>query len=356
MTAPLDILEGPAGDVPEADRFGEAPHPREMLSLLGHEAAESEFLEAFRARRLHHAWLIAGEEGIGKATLAYRIARFLLAGGRGEGLAVPASHPVATQIAAAAHPDLAVIRRAYDPQRKAVTTEIRVDDVRKGLDVFAKTAGAGGYRIAIIDACDDLNASSANALLKTLEEPPAQSLFLLVTHQPRRLLPTIRSRCRMLHLRPLPEATVATITRALPGYAETGEDIHRRAAALSEGSVRRALAVLDPKKLAFHDSLAGVLAGLPVLDDDRVDALAEETAGRTGEEAFEHFCSLCRRWLSERLAASDDPRRLLPVAETWQRLATEAREVDIYNLDRRPLVIGLLNDMARLARAASRFG
>lgn len=353
----LTVLPHGESEHEEVDRFASAPHPREMLSLIGHEAAEREFLETFRSGRMHHAWLIGGEEGIGKATLAYRMARFVLAhadpGAMDVALAadlsVPADHPVATQIAAGAHPDLAAIRRTWDSQRKTIPTEIRVDDVRKGLDIFTKTAGSGGYRVAIVDACDDLNASGANALLKTLEEPPARSLWLLVTHQPRRLLPTIRSRCRPLMLRPLPAETIATVTRGLPGFADQEANLHMRAAALAEGSVRRALTLLDPKSLAFHDRLDALMDHLPALDADAVDALAEQVAGRAGEATFRQFCDRVRQWLSGELhRRAPDPAALRPLADVWDTLNRQQMEVDVYNLDRRPMVIGLMQALAKV--------
>ncbi|MCA0424672.1 MAG: DNA polymerase III subunit delta' [Proteobacteria bacterium] len=355
----LEILSGPVSDVPEVDRLANAPHPREMLSLIGHEAAEREFLDAYRAGRLHHAWLIGGPEGIGKATLAYRIARFLLAHPdpghpdvqRASSLHVSERHPVSHQIAASAHPDLSVIRRAYDPQRKSVPTEISADFARKGLDVFNKTAAGGGYRIAIVDACDDLNSHSANALLKTLEEPPQRGLFLLVAHQPRRVMATIRSRCRTLPVRELASDEVLTITRALPALVDTARDLHDRAAALSDGSVRQALAMLDPKRLAFNDRLVALLAEMDRAERGAFDLVAEATAGRDGEAAFEQFCTLLQRWLHQRLHREGGPGAgAFEVAELWSDFEGQRREVDIYNLDRRPLVVATLRRCAEIAK------
>lgn len=356
----LVLLEGPPSEVPEADRLPDLPHPREVLSLIGHEAAEREVLEAYRAGRMHHAWLIGGPEGIGKATLAYRIARFLLAYpdpshphvAMAQTLDVPADHPVSHQIAANAHPDLAVIRRAYDPQKKGVPTEISADFARKGLEVFNKTAAGGGYRIAIVDACDDLNAHSANALLKTLEEPPRLGLFLLVAHQPRRLLPTIRSRCRQLPLRELSESDVRRITQSLPATADVDAALHARAAALADGSVRQALAMLDEKRIAFHDRVEAILADAGKARRAEIDAVAEETAGRDGEVAFERFCELVQAWLHRSLHVSEGRGATAhEIAELWARFEEKRREVDIYNLDRRPFVIAMLNACGKIGTA-----
>ena len=353
----LEVLPRSEATVQEPDRFGDAPHPREVLSLIGHDEAEAEVLAAIALGRLHHAWLITGEEGIGKATFAYRIARALLAGAEHttnplqQGLAVPARSPAAHQIAAHAHPDLAVIRRGLSDDRKRVLTEISVKAALEGLELFQKTAAYGGYRICIVDACDELNANSANALLKTLEEPPERSLFLLVAHQPGRLLPTIRSRCRHLPLRPLTVDEVEQVTRGLPHVADVEPPVHRRAAELSGGSVRRALSMLDPKKLAFNDRVEALLNGLPRLQMADVDAIAEATMGRAGDESFDRFCDLCVDWLSRELKRR--PPRVtadMPLAEAWTALSDGRIEVEALNLDRRPFVI------ATVAALAGTFG
>src|SRR3712207_5616415 len=220
---------GRDGDgLPEPDHLPGTPHPRERSVFIGHADAEAAFLAGVRSQRLHHAWLIGGPFGIGKATLAYRVARFLLAHGgtaaHATSLDLPAGHPVARQVAAQSHPGLAVIRRGLRKDGKGYSAEIAVEHVRRALDMFSSTAGQGGYRVCIVDAADDLNASSANALLKVIEEPPPRSVFLVVSHAPQRLLPTIRSRCRKLQLRPLSEPDLGSVIRSLgPPFADTEE-------------------------------------------------------------------------------------------------------------------------------------
>jgi len=191
----------------EADRAPGAPHPRETAVLIGQEAAEREFLEARGAGRLHHAWLISGPRGVGKATLAWRIARFLLttpvtADGRPDASAPPASldsdwnAPVARRVLALSEPRLFLLRRPWDAKAERLRQEITVDEVRKLRSFFGLSVADGGRRVVIVDAADEMNVNAANALLKLLEEPPANTVILLVSHQPSRLLPTIRSRCR----------------------------------------------------------------------------------------------------------------------------------------------------------------
>ncbi|MBV9239343.1 MAG: DNA polymerase III subunit delta', partial [Xanthobacteraceae bacterium] len=188
----------------------EAPHPRDAFALHGHAEAEHDMLQAYRGGRMPHAWLIGGSPGIGKATLAYRMARFVLAHPdptapdvqAAQTLAVAPEHPVARRITAQAHSDLLALERTVGDNGK-LRTEIAVADVRRTIAFYGSTAGEGGWRICIVDSVDELNRFGTNALLKILEEPPARSLLFLLSHAPGQVLPTIRSRCRRLLLRPL---------------------------------------------------------------------------------------------------------------------------------------------------------
>lgn len=232
-------------ELPESDRAGDAPHPRDTFDLLGHERAEALYRMSKRSGRMHHAWLISGPSGVGKATLAYRMIRDLL-GGRGlldDSLDIPASDPVAGRISARGHGNLKVVRRPYDPKTKKTRAEIPVSEVRALGDFFHETAAEGGRaRIALIDKADHLNVSSENAVLKLLEEPPENGVLILLSDAPGRLLPTIRSRCFALDLRPVPDAQLK------PWLAErvsqSGRDLDQ-ILFLAEGSPGRALALAD---------------------------------------------------------------------------------------------------------------
>src|SRR5476651_414688 len=181
-----------------------APEPRANPILLGHEAAERTLLDAMHFGRMHHAWLITGPEGIGKATLAFRFARRLLAGlGGGDSLALDPFHPVFRRIVAGGHADMLTIERAYDEKTKRLKRDIAVQDVRAINAFMALTPAEGGWRVAVVDGAEDLNQASANALLKILEEPPSRAVLILVCSAPGRLPPTVRSRCRHLRLSPL---------------------------------------------------------------------------------------------------------------------------------------------------------
>ena len=213
---------------PESDRFEPAPHPRDTSALFGHRKAEAELLQAYQANRLPQAFILGGPVGIGKATLAWRLARFLAAHPdpaspevlHAHDLGVDPAHPVARKISSMAFGDLALLRRGWNEKTKKFFTRIAVEDVRKMLRLFEQAAAGGGWRMAIVDFADDLNASGANALLKMIEEPPPRSLFLLVAHQPGRLLPTIHSRCRRVMLQPLGDDDLRAATRAACAAAD----------------------------------------------------------------------------------------------------------------------------------------
>lgn len=263
----------------ETDKEPDAPHPRETYGFVGHEAEEAALAEALGGARMHHAWLITGAKGLGKATLAYRFARAALGAVRGgpRPLDVDPEDPVARKIAAGAHPDLFVLRRGLNDRGKA-RREIAVDDARELGGFFALAPSQGGMRVAVIDAVDDLNTNSANAILKTLEEPPARSVLLLVCHAPGAALATIRSRCRRLALRPLAhdavlsalgggDAALARFAKGRPGRAialgAQGIDGAKLEAALSafgRGDSRTALSALyDQLSGEPYEKLAGVL-------------------------------------------------------------------------------------------------
>jgi DNA polymerase-3 subunit delta' len=338
--------------------------PRRESSLLGHEGAERLFLDAFRRGRLAHAWLIAGPRGIGKATLAFRIARFLLArasvSASADSLDVGPEHPVFARIAAFAHADLFTLEPGFDENRR-LRGEIVIDDVRKLIGFFALTAAESGYRIAVVDAADQLNRNAANALLKLLEEPPPQSLLLLVAHQPGLLLPTIRSRCRRLKLSPLPEAiTEQIIARHLP---EMPVDERTLLAKLSEGSPGRALELAALGGLELHREMLAILADLPDLDHDRVHAFSDRFSRGDAHVFYDGFI----RWLERTIKAAADAediaqhpsplvrimtRRKLPRwVETWENLNRLFLRADRLALDRKAVILSAFLSLERTSHS-----
>ena len=353
----------PLEAAPEADRIEEAPHPRETRAFFGHREAEQELLEAYRADRLPQAFIIGGPVGVGKATLAWRLARFLLAHPdpaaapvqNAPDLSVGADDPIAHKVAALSHGDVVLLRREWNEKSKRHYTEIRVDDVRQASHLFRSASAAGGYRICIVDAADDLNNSAANALLKLIEEPPPRSLFLIVSHRPALLLPTLRSRCRMLLLRPLSSDAILQIIGTLgEPWTETSEAERSAAAARAQGSVATALSLLADEGIALDNQVRGLLAALPALDWRAVHALADRITGRDQTDDCDRVLTAIVDWIDERLhaEAARGPARLAPLAEVWEKAADAAREAEALNLDKRPVILSIFAELAA-ARALS---
>ena len=334
-----------------------AKTPRETTALFGHAEAEKALLDAYKSSRIAHAWLIGGPPGIGKATLAYRMARFVLtypnpqssAVQKATSLVVDPGHPVARRIAAQAQGDLLVLERALNEQTNKLYTVIRVDDVRRTISFFGSTAGEGGWRVAMVDAVDDLQREGANALLKVLEEPPQRSLIFLISHAPGRELPTIRSRCRRLLLRPLDTDDVTWALAEATGKDRRDDDV-REAAGAADGSVGRALALLEGHTLALRQRVLDLLAQLPNVDARALHALGDAMGG-TDPKVLEAFMDLINGWLSKRLGeAGQEKTQMARVAEAWERINIAARDVDTYNLERKPLVFAVFGVLAEAAR------
>ena len=330
--------------------------PRETAALFGHEQAEQALLDAYKSGRIAHAWLIGGPPGIGKATLAFRFARFVLAHPdpqaaevqKAASLAVDPDNVVARRIAAQAQGDLRVLERVINEQTGKLYTNIRVEDVRRVVSFFSGTAGEGGWRIVIVDPVDDLAREGANALLKMLEEPPARTLLLLLSHSPGRELPTIRSRCRRLLLRPLTEEDVVRSLAEATG--RDGDEELALAAASSDGSVSRALALLEGPALALRQKVTDAIGQLPNPDPRALHALADALGG-ADPATLAAFMDLVNGWLSQRLGRGEgDARALARVAETWDKVNRHAREVDAYNLERKPFVFSVFAELAEVGR------
>jgi DNA polymerase-3 subunit delta' len=349
---------------PESDRFAPAPHPRDTFALFGHRKAEAELLDAYRAGRLPQAWILGGPQGIGKATLAWRMARFLAANPdpaapavqRAQSLHVDPGHPVARKFSALSFGDLALLRREWQEKTKKHATRISVDEVRRAIHIFEQAAGEGGWRMALIDSADDLNANSANALLKLIEEPPPRCLFLIVAHQPGRILPTIKSRCRRLMLQALAPNELAAAARAALEAAE--EEVVEadllRACARAEGSVREALRLLSSADADFDALVERLLAQLPGVDWRHVHRLADRVTGRERETEFDAFLQAVFAWLASALRRHEGqgPRVLAPYAMAWEKLEREARDLEILNLDKRAFVLIVFSHLAEAESAA----
>jgi DNA polymerase-3 subunit delta' len=344
---------------PQASEPDEAPPSRMTETLFGHAGTEAALLATYRGGRVPHAFLLIGQKGIGKATLAYRMARFVLAHpdpaapevSAATSLAVDPQHPVARRVAAQAHGDLLVLERT--PNDKGILRQqIAVEDARRTVSFFGATAGEGGWRIAIVDAVDELNRSGANALLKVLEEPPQRAILLLVCHSAARVPATLRSRCRIVPLRPLAQFDVAAALAAAVGRS-VGDSQVEAAAAAADGSVARAVAFLDEDALALRHRALDELDRLPALNANALHALGDALAG-TDAQPLAAFVDTVNAWLSQRLDRKPPEnaplRPLVRLAEASERINQAARDAETYNLERKPLVFGVFGLLAEATR------
>ncbi len=361
---------------PEADRLADFPHPRETATLFGQRAAETIMAQALATGRMHHAWLVAGRSGIGKATFGYRLARYVLAhpqerGADSDGPLSTSEQSIASrQVRALSHPGLLVIRRTWDGKAKRFSATIPVDEVRRIKSFLAHATGPQAWRVVIVDRADELNLNAANALLKSLEEPPPRALFVLVSDEPGRLLSTIRSRCRRIDLAPLGAddlRSAAAAALATAGLDPLAEQQWPRLLALAKGSVGRLLTLAHTEGLAVFDEAVEQVALLPKVDWPRVHALADELTASGAEQRFEQFfqvfMDLLARLIRARALSAGAPEelqlseRIIPAdglvtwAELWETVHARKVEAQVLNLDRKSL---LLETFARLQAASRR--
>ena len=352
------------------------PAPRANPDLVGHESAERELRQLAQAGRLPHAILLSGPRGIGKATLAFRFARFLLAkaGDASKAaaesvLAIDPESGVFHRVASGGHADLLTVERAYDPRRRRLRGEIVVEDAREITAFFRLTPAEQGWRIVVVDGAEEMNRSAANALLKVLEEPPRQALLLLVSHCPGRLLPTIRSRCRRFPLVPLRGMLVEQLLRRY--RPEVAQPEVEALVALSAGSIGRALELAGAGGPALYRSVLDILSEIPPLDVIRLHAFADQLARPDAEDAYRAgaelllqllaritTCSAGRQLGGEEIVGSEDEtmRRLAARADAarWAGLRDDITrnfaDSDQLNLDRKQAILGAFFAIEELAQ------
>lgn len=369
-------------DLDAEEEGGEAtevavPAPRENPGLSGHDGAERELLRAFTAGRLPHGLLITGPHGIGKATLAYRFARFLLSQGAEPGggglfgattptsLALPTEHPVFRRVASNGHADLLTVERGIDPKRKRERTEIVVDDTRAIAAFLRLTPAEGGWRIVIVDTADEMNRNAANAVLKILEEPPERAILILISDNPGRLLPTIRSRCRTLGLRPLSDVLVAELLgRYRPDLSASDCTALLE---LAEGSIGHAIELAEQGGLTLHRRLMELLGRLPELDGNALHGFADTVSRWGSEDAFRVFAELMPATLARAIARAAAPdtandgdeaplinllrrRGLDRWVEVWEKITELFAQADAVNLDRKQVVLNAFFALEEAAR------
>lgn len=367
-------------DRPEPDCLPDCPHPREAAQVYGHDDLLAHVAETLDSGKLHHAWLLTGPRGVGKATLAWTMARAILArpaetgGGLfGEApaptprdLHLDPDHPVARRVAALSEPRLRLVRRPWDDKAGRLKAEIPIDEIRALKHFFAMSASDEGYRVVIVDAADEMNQNAANALLKLLEEPPANCVLLLVSSRPGRLLPTIRSRCRVLRCGALsPEA----LTQALSATeTEVPEDpaLQARLARLAGGSAGSAIGLCQLDGLQLYETLLTLISGMPNFDRPTARALAEALSARDAEPLRTMAFELIHTILADlaRLGVTGQPpadlsehqasalRRLAPspqAAQIWAEvqpeIASRLGHGMAVNLDPQSLILDMVSTL-----------
>jgi DNA polymerase-3 subunit delta' len=366
MSVAAERSRGAAGEPDRLDRFSA---PREVDRLYGHEEALREFTEALASGRLHHAWLLVGSEGVGKATLAYRLARTVLSQGTSDDDAADAGHPVFRKVAALSHPNLLLIRRSFNDKTKRYSQWIGVDEVRRLRAFLGHSAGEAGWRVVIVDRADELNQNAANALLKALEEPPQQTLFLLIAGAEGRLPVTIRSRTRTLRVSGLNEKELEAAVRA--ALARDGHEVDaetlRVALTLSQGSVRRALELVSGEGIDLYNEIVAMLGALPELEGSTLHGVADRFSGTGDTERIELYFVLLLGLIERliRFAATGEgampeeqalanrlvsPTNLIHWAEAWEAITEAKDEAFAFNLDRNLLLLETWFRLQRLAR------
>ncbi len=363
----------------------EGPSPRQNPDLTGHAEAVQTLFHGARSGRLAHAWMICGPRGVGKATLAYRFARYLLAndgdgapaglfGGPSEEdedpLRVSPDHPVFRRVASGGHADLMAIERATDAKTGKRKSEIIVNDVRSIGPFLNLTAAEGGWRVVVIDSADDMNRNAANAVLKVLEEPPNRAILLLVSHNPGRLLPTIRSRCRKLVLSPLQDEQVRGLLGShVPQLSP--EDIGQLAR-LAEGSIGKAMDLAEAGGLDLYRDILGILDGLPRLDAETLHEFSGRFSRAGSEDDFRTVTELLQWWLAgliTRMAkggqvfeGESDPERDLYQRmsqtggldrwlEVWEKVTRLLARTGPANLDKKQVLLTAFLSLETAARA-----
>jgi len=323
----------------EPDQLDGVPPPEFQAHVRGHAAAIETLLSRLDAGRLPGGIMLHGPRGIGKATLAFAMARQIF---ERTGDESPAH--IAAQVAAGAYPNLFVMRKAARETGKGYYTQIRVDEVRGFIDEMRMTRGRAGHRIALIDPIDDCNPSSANALLKILEEPPADTTFLLVSHRPGSLLPTIRSRCFQVALRPIPDTDVASVLQEARPDADA--DALARAVGLAGGRPRRGFEAL----LLSDDGILGALAGYlrdPVAAPAAARLALADTLGAERDSAELRFArDMLNDWIAAAAtgaATAGDRAKLASANELWDKAQLSLADADEYNLDMRQTLVALFD-------------
>ena len=335
--------------------------PKNNTYLIGHEDIEKIFLDAWKNNSLHQAWLISGPKGIGKATFAYKLARFLLSADKEKAdtynsLDISSSSQVFKQVSTGSNPDFKLLERGYlKTERQKIVKAIKdgnymsdeelgelkkssvitVDDVRTVNEFLSKKSADGRWRVVLVDSVDEMNTNSANAILKILEEPPHKTIMLLISHNPSRLLPTIRSRCAKLELKPLAGNIVASLLRRY--RPDTTEDDIKKTVAIAGGSIGKAIAYIDGNAVRFYEKIyALATAGKNFKTGDMLKFCDEASSS---DENYELFKELVLKFLSEQAKSLN---KIEETAEVFDKATKTFVETEALNLDKRQAIMCIM--------------
>ncbi|MDQ2705322.1 MAG: DNA polymerase III subunit delta' [Pseudomonadota bacterium] len=331
------------------DTLDGIPEPAENPCLFGHGQAASMLAAAYRAGKLPHALLLAGLLGVGKATLAFHLAYHLLKFPRHEDAPPDLAEPdresaLFRQIAIGAHPSVLHLTRPVNEKTKGFKTVVTVDEIRKVNRFLSMTSHDGGYRVVIVDPADDMNVSAANALLKNLEEPPARTVFILITHSPGRLLPTIRSRCQMVRFSPLGQDDQIAALSQFDIQPPADEPARQALAERSGGSVRMAILLTQYGGLEIAGE-TDKIARAASLDIPGAHKLADAVAGRDRAIQFDIFNRHVLDLLADAASSAalrGDALRADRYSQDWQEVRVAIAEAETYNLDRKQHALNMI--------------
>lgn len=342
-----------------ADKIDGIPHPAETFDLIGHEETTKQVLQQYASGRMHHALLLTGPRGIGKATFALRVAShiFRYPNGTNAPLVFDASHendPIDGKLAARSHPNLLHMTRPWDEKTKKFKTQLTVDVIRLTVPFFGTSRGEEGWRIALVDAADDMNASAANALLKILEEPPHNTLFFVLSHSPAKVLPTIRSRCQQISMKPLHEEQVLSVLGKFGALDGLSQDDQVLLGKLAKGSVRTGLMLTSENGLEIYKFFMNACSRLDKPDWSQIQTMAEKVTARGKEDGFRLLLQFANEFIEAhatgRLGEKNDISSLARWAQVWEKTQNSIRLTEGYNLDKKQVILNLFQDMGEVVR------
>lgn len=351
------------------DRLDGIPYPGEHTNIFGHDDPLNQMTNAYKSGKMHHAWLVSGPKGIGKATFSLAVAGHILR--HSDTKNAPEiwnpptmDDPVISRMGKGGHPNLLQLSRPWDPKRKTFRASLTIDEVRRTVSFFGTTSGEDTWRICIVDTADDMTANAANALLKILEEPPERTVFFVLSNSPGKLLPTIRSRCRQLSLRPLSDDNLIPALECLDADVNGLQDEDKNSLLkLSGGSVRRALVILEQDGLNLSRRFGELLNGknLPGPDWVAVHRLADELSRKNQEDQYRLLFDIAQQHINSSIHSSASNMgtqntaplsalsNLARMCEVWDKTTKSASLAESYNLDKKQVILNLFGSLAQVS-------